>query len=351
MKTRAIPPWALLVMLASLLLHVPALLAASQDPETARVVFLRGTVTASDPTTHIPRLLRKNSRLEPGDVVETGPKGLVKIVFPDKSLIFLKASSKIRIEAMNYQEDQPKNDAMVTEVLKGGLRALSGAVGKRNPDKVRYTNAVSTIGIRGTAIRLEEIVGQGWLAVFEIGHGYAQNLAGTVEIPEGYSLLIRSPDSLGTPSPDTPLPQDPAQLALQLASQSPKQVAALIAEVAEELNESDALLLIAMLQQLPASAGQTIPATIEALSGRMPTFSAADIVTLASLLKPELSPAIYRASLRGGLDVAIGLDAAISGILNDHPDRLLDLIDIAVENGLSRQQALEIALNMQGMCR
>ena len=55
-------------------------LAVAKD---ARVAFARGTVTATESTINVPRLLQRDSRVEVGEVIETGPKGLVQLVFPD----------------------------------------------------------------------------------------------------------------------------------------------------------------------------------------------------------------------------------------------------------------------------
>jgi hypothetical protein len=300
--------------------------------DTARVLFLRGTVTATDEATKVPRLLRKNSRLETGDVVETGPKGLAKIVFPDKSLVFLKASSILKIQEMRYEEANPEADSMISEAIKGSLRAVSGAVGKRNPDKVLYSTSVSTIGIRGTALQLSEMAEGGWVVTFDIGRGYVRNNAGIVEIAAGQTLLITSPDSLDTPSPA-------------------EQIYDFNEENIDSYDASMALWRIAMQSQLSSSPNRNIPALVQAFAAALPAQEAADVVTLAALLNPTLSTTIYEAALDGGLDVAIGLRAIIFGILNDHPEQLAKTISIAVENGLTREQAEEVARQCQDVCR
>ena len=55
----------------------------------ARVAFVRGTVTATDKSINLPRLLQRDSRVEVGEIFDTGPKGLVQLVFPDSSMLYI----------------------------------------------------------------------------------------------------------------------------------------------------------------------------------------------------------------------------------------------------------------------
>ena len=49
-----------------------------------------------------------------------------------------------------YDEKEPKNDAVAIGLVKGGLRAVTGLVGKRNHEAVNFDTPTATIGIRGT---------------------------------------------------------------------------------------------------------------------------------------------------------------------------------------------------------
>ena len=68
-------------------------LAVAKD---ARVAFVRGTVTATDKSINLPRLLQRDSRVEVGEIIDTGPKGLVQLVFPDSSMLYIKANSSVK---------------------------------------------------------------------------------------------------------------------------------------------------------------------------------------------------------------------------------------------------------------
>jgi hypothetical protein len=109
---------------------------AFADDNRGRVMYIRGSVTAMDGTTGVPRILRADSRVRLGEVIETGPKSVVQIVFPDRSMLHVKSDSKIKVEEFNFTRAKPEDDGMVVNIFKGGMRSLTGLVGKRNPDLV-----------------------------------------------------------------------------------------------------------------------------------------------------------------------------------------------------------------------
>jgi hypothetical protein len=65
--------------------------------------------------------------------------------------VTLRPDTQVKIERYNFDEKQPSQDSVVIGLLKGGLRALTGLVGKRgNQDAYRMATNTATIGIRGT---------------------------------------------------------------------------------------------------------------------------------------------------------------------------------------------------------
>ncbi len=47
---------------------------AFADDNRGRVMYIRGSVTAIDGTTGVPRILRADSRVRLGEMIETGPE-------------------------------------------------------------------------------------------------------------------------------------------------------------------------------------------------------------------------------------------------------------------------------------
>ncbi|MBX9903668.1 MAG: FecR domain-containing protein [Burkholderiales bacterium] len=66
--------------------------------------------------------------------------------FNDQTRITLRPNTVFRLDS--YKADAP--EAMLLGLVKGGLRVVTGLLGKRNPSGVKVQTAVATIGIRGT---------------------------------------------------------------------------------------------------------------------------------------------------------------------------------------------------------
>lgn len=97
------------------------------------------------------RVLAKDSQLFPGDIVQTEKDSAINLRFSDESKIALRAATRFKIDAYRFDRAKPAEDSAIFRLLKGGLRSVTGLIGKRgNPDAVRTVTATATIGIRGT---------------------------------------------------------------------------------------------------------------------------------------------------------------------------------------------------------
>jgi len=96
------------------------------------------------------RLLSVKSEVQEGDVLSTEDDTYARIKFIDGGEIVLRPNSQIKVENYQYNEAQPDRDNVFVGLLKGGLRAVTGIIGKRNKEKISYQTPTATIGIRGT---------------------------------------------------------------------------------------------------------------------------------------------------------------------------------------------------------
>jgi len=63
----------------------------------------------------------------------------------------LKPNTQFKVEKYTYDQAKPKEDIGNFNLIKGGLRAVTGQIGKRgNQDAYRMKTPTATIGIRGT---------------------------------------------------------------------------------------------------------------------------------------------------------------------------------------------------------
>jgi len=98
------------------------------------------------------RILSQKSEVVSGDTVNTQKDSFAQIKFSDGGVITLKPNTSLKIQEFRFKQEEPEKDSFVFGLVKGGLRAVTGLVGKRG-DKDAYSlgTATATIGIRGTS--------------------------------------------------------------------------------------------------------------------------------------------------------------------------------------------------------
>jgi hypothetical protein len=131
---------------------VPLARSTTAAPVIARVVQVSGDVTASLPG-KAGRPLAQGAALYEGDSVRTGSDGVAVLGFRDQSKISLNPETLLRIDAYVYNRPQA-TDSMVISLLKGGLRAFTGLIGKQSANAVTVKTKTSLVGIRGTGMDL-----------------------------------------------------------------------------------------------------------------------------------------------------------------------------------------------------
>ena len=117
----------------------------------ARAVEVEGEVLAQtlfSPGAPV-RSLRVGSSLYRNDQVRSDIASHAVLVFTDESRLSVRSDTVFDVNSYFYQEEGQEDQARFT-LVKGGLRALSGAIGKTDPDDYAMNTPVATIGIRGT---------------------------------------------------------------------------------------------------------------------------------------------------------------------------------------------------------
>ncbi|MDO9405401.1 MAG: FecR family protein [Polaromonas sp.] len=93
--------------------------------------------------------LAKGRDVESGQSIVTGPNGRAQVKFTDGGLLSLQPNSEFRIA--NYADKaDPQQDRFLVDFLRGGMRAITGLIGKRNTANYKVTTTTATIGIRGS---------------------------------------------------------------------------------------------------------------------------------------------------------------------------------------------------------
>ena len=111
-----------------------------------------------------------NSKIDEGDTVVTEKRTYARLKFEDGSEVTLKPGTQFKVEKFSYDQGKPKEDSATYNLIKGGLRTITGQVGKRgNQDSYQMKTPTATIGIRGT-IYLAEYVPEPEPTVSEYSH-------------------------------------------------------------------------------------------------------------------------------------------------------------------------------------
>ena len=150
------------------------------------------------------RILSQTSEIQPGDTVNTQRDSYAQIKFPDGGQITLKPNTSVKLDSFNFSLAEPKADSMLFGLLKGGMRAVTGLVGKRgDPDAYKMNTATATIGIRGTTFgaddcsttKCDNLQDAVYVSVAD-GEIVASNAAGAVSFLAGQFGSIESRDRL-----------------------------------------------------------------------------------------------------------------------------------------------------------
>lgn len=98
------------------------------------------------------KILAPDSKINSGDTLITADKTYARIKFSDQGEVTLKPNTQFKVEEFHYDDKKPEEGNAFFNLIKGGLRTVSGLIGRNahNRDRYRMTAASATIGIRGT---------------------------------------------------------------------------------------------------------------------------------------------------------------------------------------------------------
>jgi len=120
------------------------------------VVHLNGPLLAKKADGAV-RILSLRSEVESGDTLVTEKNTYALLKFIDNSEITLKPSTTFKVDNFSYDAAKPDGDEASFSLVKGGLRSVTGLLGKRNKEKFAMKTPSATIGIRGTTFIAEWI--------------------------------------------------------------------------------------------------------------------------------------------------------------------------------------------------
>jgi hypothetical protein len=145
-----------------------------------------------------------NQRLNPGTLLTTGPNAQLVMRFDDDQRIVLSQNTEFRIVDFRYDAAKPAEDRSVFDIVKGALRVVTGAVGRRSQAAFQLRAPQATIGVRGTDFMVT-LVNPLYLSVLS-GSIAATNAAGTAVFGAGAFGTIATAGALAAAIPASALP-------------------------------------------------------------------------------------------------------------------------------------------------
>lgn len=136
------------ILLAAIMLMIATSIQAAQV--AGKVGYMNGTLVAqrADGTLMV---LGPKSDVLAGDMLITAKDSYAQVQMNDGAQMTLRPNSNLKIEAYQFNKEEPKADNAILRLLKGGFRTVTGLIGKRgNSDAYKLHAASATIGIRGT---------------------------------------------------------------------------------------------------------------------------------------------------------------------------------------------------------
>lgn len=135
-------------LIAAILLMIVSLSQAAEV--VGKVGYMSGSLMVQRADGTI-KVIGSKSEVLAGDTLVTAKDSYAQVQMNDGMKMTLRPHSNLKIEEYKFNRQEPKSDNAIFNLLKGGLRTLSGLIGKRgDPDAYKMRTATATIGIRGT---------------------------------------------------------------------------------------------------------------------------------------------------------------------------------------------------------
>ena len=162
-----------------------------QAAGAARVDFAIGDVKALTPDGRT-RSLDKGAEIGSGETIDTG-SGRAQVRFTDGAQVSLQPQTQFRIDDYRFNGKADGSEKGLFSLIRGGLRTITGLVGRNNRDNYKVTTTVATIGIRGT----EYSVAYGNSISVTTGEGSVEvcNSAGCLIVNSGETAVVKDNNS------------------------------------------------------------------------------------------------------------------------------------------------------------
>lgn len=150
MKPSRCRDWLVATLVGACVIAAPEVTA--QTAAAGRVEFAIGSPMAAGRDNRA-RPLAKGAAIYEGDLISTGA-GRVQLRFSDGGFMSLQPQTQFKVEQYRYAGKQDGTERGIFNLVKGGMRTITGLIGKKENKNYRVHTKVATIGVRGTEYSL-----------------------------------------------------------------------------------------------------------------------------------------------------------------------------------------------------
>lgn len=160
-----------------------ATVAATDKEVVGHVVWAKGHFKAVS-TAKTERSLSRSSLLYLHDTLITDKNSQAQIVFTDNSLMLFRPNTTFHITNYHFDAKNPADtdNNYQMKLVSGGLRTVTGWVGKTTPDHYAVDTPVATIGVRGTDFSIYFGANKKLAVEIKAGSIAIHNAAGVTEL-------------------------------------------------------------------------------------------------------------------------------------------------------------------------
>src|SRR5438309_2156813 len=145
--------WPLMLFAALVAAAVPV---RAQGAEAGRFLSVVGDVRVGREGAP-QRVAQRAAEFYEGESIVTAVGALAQLRMTDGALMSVRGDTEIKLERFSYAGEQDRNASFLMSVLKGGLRTITGAIGRQNRERYRITTSTVTIGVRGTDFEIVHV--------------------------------------------------------------------------------------------------------------------------------------------------------------------------------------------------
>ena len=147
--------------------------------------------------------LSKGAEINAGETISTSAGARAQVRFADGGFVSLQPNTQFRVDEFNYKNKTDGEEKGFFSLLKGGFRAITGAIGHANKQTYRVKTPAATLGIRGTGYNM--VLRDDGLFV-NVGEGAISltNNVGLLVVTAGGAAFVANANTAPVPTNEQP---------------------------------------------------------------------------------------------------------------------------------------------------